>query len=451
MLTYVKLKNFMSFKEVTFDFKNNKKDYKKFISIYGENGSGKSNFVTSIDFLCRTVKSMDMGNDLTEIREKLFGDGKKLPDDFVEMILSSFDISKIMEDCRMIECEDPTYVEYGFMLNGHEGYYVLEFGSRFQKEVLYYFTGKQRGELYSINNVNNSINMKFSNKLFTSSKVEDDFKNEIKKYWGKHTLLSVLQKERNEKNELYIYEGVLKYAIDVVDMFKDISVFCKKPNGSRSGICCAKPYNILEDLAEGKVEEKNIFILDKTESILSDFFSQSYADIKNVYYKKSKINNEVQYRLIIQKMIGGELRNINFKNESAGTRQVLEIIRSILGAFCGVTVIYDEIDDGIHDLLLKCIIESMKDEITGQLIITTHNTLLLESIDVKSAYIINVDYMGNKNVKCLDQYPRIQGSNNPRLMYLKGLFGGVPFCEYIDFSEIINSLDDNKDTGGGED
>lgn len=43
--------------------------------------------------------------------------------------------------------------------------------------------------------------------------------------------------------------------------------------------------------------------------------------------------------------------------------------------FCGVTVVYDEIDNGIHDLLLKNILESMVDHITGQLIITTHNTI----------------------------------------------------------------------------
>ena len=51
MFTYIKMKNFMSFKDVMFDFKNGSKGAKKFISIYGENGSGKSNFVTCIDWL----------------------------------------------------------------------------------------------------------------------------------------------------------------------------------------------------------------------------------------------------------------------------------------------------------------------------------------------------------------------------------------------------------------
>lgn len=53
MFTYIKLKNFMSFRDIKFDFRNGRKGFKKFVAIYGENGSGKSNFVRSIDFLRR--------------------------------------------------------------------------------------------------------------------------------------------------------------------------------------------------------------------------------------------------------------------------------------------------------------------------------------------------------------------------------------------------------------
>jgi hypothetical protein len=122
----------------------------------------------------------------------------------------------------------------------------------------------------------------------------------------------------------------------------------------------------------------------------------------------------------------------------------------LLGAFCGVTVVYDEIDDGIHDLLLKNVLESMIDDITGQLIITTHNTYMLETIDIKSVYLINVDYHGNKEVKCLDKYPRIQGTNNPRIMYLKGLFGGIPLVDVVDYDLILQELGEGLDVEGGE-
>ena len=98
-----------------------------------------------------------------------------------------------------------------------------------------------------------------------------------------------------------------------------------------------------------------------------------------------------------------------------------------------------------------CIRDSMMDDISGQLIITTHNTYMLESIDIKSVYLITVDYQGNKEVKCLDRYPRIQGTNNPRIMYLKGLFGGVPIVDSIDYDLILNELQNgDMDVKGGE-
>lgn len=207
---------------------------------------------------------------------------------------------------------------------------------------------------------------------------------------------------------------------------------------------------MLRDLREGKIKKDKEDLLDRSERIIRDFFTQAYSDIKDVYYDRKIDSDVILYKLFVRKMIGGKIRTLSFDNESAGTQHIIDIIRSLLGAFCGVTVVYDEIDDGIHDLLLKNVLESMIDDITGQLIITTHNTYMLESIDIKSVYLINVDYQGNKEVKCLDKYPRIQGTNNPRIMYLKGLFGGVPIVDILDYDTILQELDDSSNVEGGD-
>jgi len=108
---------------------------------------------------------------------------------------------------------------------------------------------------------------------------------------------------------------------------------------------------------------------------------------------------------------------------------------AIIEAINGQTVVYDEIDDGIHDLLMTNILLSVQDDITGQLILTTHNTLLLEDLNPKAAYVIYVDDQGNKEARCFDDYDiRIQQSNNQRKLYLNGVFGGIPFSNKIDYS-----------------
>lgn len=447
MFTYVKLKNFMSFREAVFDFRNGRKGAKKFISIYGENGSGKSNFVTSIDFLRKTIESFHFTESVEKIME--FAKNQELPKEAVESFLNTMSLVKYRENCRMIACDDPTTIEYGFQTNGHEGYYVISFKERFLYEKLYYFSGKQRGTLYEIDYTKDFIKTKFANSVFKNKKVEEELKEEISKYWGKHTLLGILNKEREEKNESYIQESYLKYLFDIIYMLRDTTVNCQRSSESGSEISSRKPTNILHKLDTGRIRKKNEKVLNCTEKVLKDFFTQAYADIKDVYYERLYENDIIKYKLYVRKMIGGKIRDIDFSRESAGTQHILAIIRALMGVFCGITVVYDEIDDGIHDLLLKNVLESMLEDITGQLIITTHNTYMLESIDIKSVYLITVDYLGNKDVRCLDQYPRIQGTNNPRLKYLKGLFGGIPNIEIIDYGYILNELNDSNDSANG--
>ena len=450
MFTYIKLKNFMSFKDVTFDFKNGNKGAKKFISIYGENGSGKSNFVNSIELLRRSIDTAQfVAND--EKFQELAKD-KNVPQHLIEFILNNVDIQRCTENCRMLECDEETSIEYGFQINNREGYYILSFDNRFLYEKLYYYTGKQSGPLFEIKYENSNIKMNFSNKLFLNKKVELEIRDEINKYWGKHTLLSILNNEREKKNERYIEENYLSYVFDFLNMLQEININCKKSAHSGSVINARKPYNLLKKLDSGKTKVDNEEVLNCSEKILKDFFTQTYADIKDVFYEKNLENQEISYKLYFKKMICGKIRTIDFSKESSGTQQILDILSSLLGAFFGVTVVYDEIDDGIHDLLLKNILMSMMDYITGQIIITTHNTYILETIDIKSVYVITSDYQGNKEVKCLDEFPRIQGTNNPRIMYLKGLFGGVPVVDIVDYDTIIENLKNNSNVivDGGE-
>lgn len=448
MFTYIKMKNFMSFKDATFDFRNGSKGTKRFISIYGENGSGKSNFVTCIDLLRKSIDSFQMVMETEKIMEVV--KEKELPQDFLEMLLNSTNIQKYRDNCRMIDCSEPTTIEYGFKIKDYEGYYIVSFGERFLYEKLYYFTGKQRGVLYEIDYNGEVPKIEFSNKLFKDKKVEVEIRDEISKYWGKHTLLSIFKRERDEKNKEYIEENYLSYVYDIIGMLKDTTIHCKRTSSSGSEITAGKPSNVLRNLDEGKVKKSDEELINRSERIIRDFFTQAYADIKNVYYERRTENEVLFYKLYVEKMIGGKVRRIPFSRESAGTQCILEIIRSLLGVFCGVTVVYDEIDNGIHDLLLKNVLESMLEDITGQLIITTHNTYMLETIDIKSIYLINVDYMGNKEVKCLDKYPRIQGTNNPRIMYLKGLFGAVPVVDIMDYDTILQELEGGVNEEGGE-
>ena len=143
MFTYIKLKNFMSFKNVIFDFRNGSKGAKRFVSVYGENGSGKSNFVNSIDLLMESIytrnrnfyRVVELMNPFREasshnLPDIVFQIGRDLGQDLGR------DFAELGNACRMIECEDETGVEYGFRIGEHEGYYALNFAESLMYEKL---------------------------------------------------------------------------------------------------------------------------------------------------------------------------------------------------------------------------------------------------------------------------------------------------------------------------
>jgi len=452
MFTYIELENFKSFEKIKFDFKQTKESVKKFVAIYGENGSGKSNFVSAIQLLAKIMTSYINLERLQSVRkflEEREKEDKKVPERILQHLLND-ELQHHLKGCRTIDCEDISKVTYGFRINDKEGYYSVSFDDDYIiSEELYYITNKQRGHLFKICKEDEDINHTFSTYLFNSDKYCKEIVELIKMYWGKHSFLALLLGEMKDKNIKFITDTISANCLNVMDNFMKVFILCKSSDKqtnviSGSDIKIRDFENVEIELDDSKKKKQ----LDTIEKIINDFYTQAYTDIVKVYYKpvSSQQNEEdsVTYKLFVEKIIAGKVRTVPFSLESAGTQRVLFVLRAIIEAINGQTVIYDEIDDGIHDLLMRNILVSVQDDITGQLIITTHNTLLLEDLDPKSAYVIYVDDEGYKEARCFDDYDiRIQSSHNQRRLYLNGVFGGVPYSSHINYSNMhIDNLEE---------
>lgn len=445
MFTYVRAKNFKSLKDIEFNLNKTKARTNQFISIYGENGSGKTNIVELFKLLQQSTMSRAMDIAMNKIPKEFWKIQEEMSDQLPTEIRQIFQLLFNLKEYRMLDEEEPTEIEYGFKINNNDGFYYIKFDDEIIEEKLYYMAGKQRAYLFQINKENNKIIKNLNKKIFVNEKYNEELIDGIDKYWGKYTFLSLLSFETIEKNKDYIDNNISKNIMEVIDKIWLMTVHVDKgalkiiPDG-------LVKVRKLNNIQKGIVKKDKLPEIKKYENVLNIFFTQAYADIKEVKYKINEKEDRIHYELYFYKMIGGQIKSIPSRLESDGTTRILKQFDTMIGSLLGETVIIDEIDNGIHDVLMKNIIMSIKDEITGQLIITTHNTLLLEILPKEYIYILSTDYNGNKTINSIKEYGiKIQKNNNARDLYFKGLFGGIPTTDYIDFEEIKYALEDSED------
>ena len=108
-------------------------------------------------------------------------------------------------------------------------------------------------------------------------------------------------------------------------------------------------------------------------------------------------------------------------------------------------IFIDEIENGIHDLLIYEVISALSDSLNYidnvQFITTTHSTYLMEELPPENIYVLAGDAYGKKEILSIDNFNfRTQKNNNIRLKYLRGNYSGIPNIGYIDFSELVEQV-----------
>ncbi|MEG1506545.1 MAG: AAA family ATPase [Bacilli bacterium] len=436
MISYVKLNNYKSLVNFKVDFMKSKTKAKNLVLIYGENGIGKSNFATSFYTLNETMSTMSS----KEVLKKFMENSKENINELYEndFKLRFRDIEMIIKDCKTINSDDDMVLEYGFNYKGNNGVYKLVMNdTEIVSEKLVFILNKNETVFFDINEKSIKVNQN----IFTDKLYYTEFCNLLAKYWGKHSFLSILSFEIEDKKAGYVKKRIINNLYNVLAFFKIICTKVKGGNHSEFGIIGTQ-HKIMNNLNKGIISIKDEKELTKTEFLLNNFFTLLYSDIKKVYYKKEIIDNKIKYNLFVKKLIYNKIIDVNFDLESTGTQSILELIPYLISACEGFIVIIDELDTGIHDLLIKTLLESVSRYLKGQLIITTHNTLLIESdIPNEDIYVFKTDRDAFKELIAITDFNgRIQKNINPRKKYLKGMFSGVPMVSDIDFEELIYNL-----------
>lgn len=434
MFTKVHLKNFRSLDDFELDFSS-----KQLAIIYGENGAGKSNLMSAFVLLNELLQTMDVRDAYEELinQESLFND-EKMEKLLKQRLLSGLrDIQAIINDYRMIGTDTPVVAEYAFCIGSNNGKYRVELG---KDEIVYerleYMLNQRRGVHFECTTDGITINKA----IVKDKALYQDIKMAAKKYWGKHSLLAIIQHEIDDKSNSYGRSNLSDTFSDVLAEFSLLS--CSVRIGHRQWNEIFAPFEVFDNPDRGRIEKTEESQLDIAEKVFSSFFCSINSDIQQVYYKRDFSDNWINYSLFFKKIVAGKERSIPFSKESTGNHQLLDILCYLLTACVGGTVVLDEADSGIHDLLFKKIMQEINGNISGQIIMTTHNTTLMETEFAKDAtYILSEDESGKTVVRAITDYEkRTFISNNIRSKYLNNQYEGLPKVTKIEFEPLIELI-----------
>ena len=438
MFTSIHLENYKTFSNITIDLVQKNGAPKNLALFYGENGAGKSNFATVFYTLAETIRTMD----IRDFLEDFMARNRKLAENesVSKMLREHFrDMEAIIQDVRTIGAPGNLVLDFSFCIDEKKGRYLLEMDDKeIVRERLEYILEKNKGLFFDITPSSRKLNDKvFINKAFLT-----DLQSNLTKFWGKHSLLAILYHETEDKARSYLDGAISNNFRVFLEDFRMLSCKVKTAHAPSRGVV-GLIHPMLSELENGEIKAEKVGELNKTELMLNHFLPQLNRDIEKVYYKRKEKDNVILYELYTKQLISGVLTDIPFSKESTGTHAILDLLPFFLNAASGATVVIDELDTGIHDLRVRDLLMAVSSEISGQLIITTHNTLLMDSkLAPSTFYIIKKEEKGQRKVACITQLgERVHPNHNIQSRYLAGEYEGTPTKMTISLKELLSDLD----------
>jgi AAA15 family ATPase/GTPase len=412
MIKYLKVKNFLSFKDETeINFESSlkwKKDdnvirmknddvLMKTSLIYGANASGKSNILKAFSIIKRNVLRKWV---IPQIQPFLFD--KKTQ-------------------------KQPSYFELCYFMDGDEFTYIIErtsdivFSEKLQKNTKILFE-REKQEIIS------------SDKEFTK-----EIEKGISKMSEDYSLMSVLHERNAELNNKKIWYFFQKNNIlidDFISQSKTINSFnlLAKNNDKNKKDIVIK----FLQLADISIEDLRVF----EESFPIEFLEtvkdeERRKELESEKYIRIEIGRKVWYKK--------SLERLSLQSESIGTQKLFRLLWYIIDTIINEKIlIIDEIENNLHIMILYKLFDLFHSDMNKkyQFIFTTHNTELMNLRMFKSEQIGIVNKKEDYSTEFYTIYDfedkKVRTENNVNKMYKLWIFGGIPNVQ--DFTTLVSSI-----------
>lgn len=268
-------------------------------------------------------------------------------------------------------------------------------------------------------------------------------------------VLSESLKQTYPKKELifsrYEYDQQSKYNLDNLGIPVEIIKNQIKPNASLLSLALSLPNSRVKKLNNTFDAHTNVRETGHTDPISS--LGDTLKVLEHQPIHKSKILDHIQkYDIDLSdidinsdsegKYVSSSFGVHNIKDtkekvkipliyESTGTKYLISIFRYLVDSLSnGVNAFIDEIDNNLHPLVIPQIIDLFINTQTNphnaQLIISTHNTDLLNYLDKQQIIITEKDNRNSSFAFKLSQIRGVKETDNIVKKYLSGNYGGIP-------------------------
>lgn len=373
-------------------------------SIYGANGSGKSNFVDAIRFsrnlIVNSLKNLP-GTPVIQTPHKLADSSSP----------SKYEFQFVIEDLRFA---------YGFSIKN----FLIN------DEYLYYFPKNRKTKIFERQDM----------KIIPGSKYKNAFNLSIQ---------ALLKPNRLFLTCAASYSNISEIEQAFIFFNRDIILYRTEVDEPRTN----NWYEYSIELMEQHPEIKDAFI-----EVLSKF-DTGILDIKpdikriNIPELKKKLPEDViyvpnlpnEFKYVQAKIVYSNFETDLMTEESTGIKKLVQIICPILDIIMnGKILIYDEIETGLHESIIHQLIKlfyALMPNKFAQLIFTTHDTSLL---DMEMFRRDQIWFTQLTPERATDLYSLIEIKNvrkNEKLSkgYISGKYGAIPVLNQT-FIEQLEAL-----------
>jgi len=395
-------------------------------AIYGANGAGKSNFVHALTFLQNWITDNNANHNAEWLHNWYLKNRFRLPALDESIPVSIFVEFSIRQNVFMYNVEiDGDGVKNEVLLKSGmgkgENVSILE---RNRKDVQFKATliGEDVRQIFvrqiesnpaaSILGINGLLHI-----------VED--KNIDDAYLWFRSTLNIIQINHQIPWLISKLKEQPKLMEFINSIFKEIDL----------GIQNMTIHNELFDnwIERAEKEDKDLLnrILENTKvSAISSSLSKMREGIPELDISEENGKRMVHEFIFTQLGQNGYTGNMEIEAQSTGTVKLLTLIPAIYDAIHNdSTVIIDEIDNGIHPMLIKKLVGFFgKSHSSGQLIYTTHETALLNQQELlrPDEVWLTEKYQGATKMYSLNEF-KIHKTLSLENGYLEGRFGAIPF------------------------